>query len=473
MSRPPEKTTRNKDSHARPMKRGKPAARPNSRPNAVGNKAPRPQGEDRYPEVGVQARLVAGILLNAALEKRTGLDEELARSPARDLPPADRAFARACAMGALRRLGEIDQILGKRLKTLPALPTMTILRIAVAQMLVLETPAFAAVSTAVKLAERDNKTRPYKNLINAVLRGIDRDGFGVTKPEANLPDWLAARWQATYGDEAFKGLAEATRFEPATDITVKPSADAFAIAEALDALALPGGTLRTERRGDVAMWPTFDEGDWWVQDAAAAIPARLLDVQAGQTALDLCAAPGGKTLQLASAGAKVVALDRSESRLKRLKQNFERMKLEAEVVAMPGEDWQDERQFDAVLLDAPCSATGTYRRNPEALRAVRPADIAKLADVQHRLIDVAAQKVKVGGKMVYCVCSLEREEGETQMLAFLRRNTGFKTIAADPAKVGAPQEALTKEGWLRVLPGQWDEKGSLDGFFIALLERTA
>lgn len=471
MSRPPEKTVRNKDGHVRPMKRGKPANRTNNRPSSSGNKAPRPQGEDRFPEVGVQARLVAGLLLNAALEKRTGLDDELAKSPAKDLSPADRAFARACAMGALRRLGEIDQILGKRLKTMPGLPTLTILRIAVAQMLVLETPAFAAVSTAVKLAERDNKTRPYKNLINAVLRGIDRDGFGVTKPEANLPEWLAARWQATYGDAAFKGLAEATRFEPATDISVKAKADASAIAEALDATVLPGGTLRTERRGDVAQWPGFDDGDWWVQDTAAAIPARLLNVKAGETALDLCAAPGGKTLQLADAGAEVVALDRSESRLKRLRQNFLRMKLEAEVVAIPAEDWEDDRQFDAVLLDAPCSATGTYRRNPEALRAVRPADIAKLADVQHRLLDGAAAKVKPGGRLVYCVCSLEREEGETQMLAFLRRNRAFKTVSVNTDAVGAPSEALTKEGWLRVMPGQWADRGSLDGFFIACLQR--
>lgn len=469
MSRPPARG----GDQGRPQNRGSNRGSAQRRHATSHKPSNRPQGEDRYPEVGVQARLVAGILLNAALEKRTGLDEEMAKSPARDLSPADRAFARACAMGALRRLGEIDQILGKRLKALPGLPTMTILRIAVAQMLVLETPSFAAVSTAVKLAERDNKTRPYKNLINAVLRGIDRDGFGVTKPEANLPEWLAARWQANYGDEALKGLAEATRFEPPTDISVKPSADRAALAQALEANILEGGTLRTDRRGDVAQWPHFEDGDWWVQDAAAAIPARLLDVQPGQTALDLCAAPGGKTLQLAASGASVVAVDRSESRLKRLRQNFERTKLHAEVVAIPAEDWEDDRQFDAVLLDAPCSATGTYRRNPEALRAARPADIAKLADVQHRLLDVAAQKVKVGGKLVYCVCSLEREEGETQMIAFLRRNTGFKTVAAEPTSVGAPLEALTKEGWLRILPGQWEEKGSLDGFFIALLERTA
>lgn len=471
MSRPPEKTVINKDGHARPAKRGKPANRPNNRPHSGGSKGPRPKGEDRFPEVGVQARMVAGVLLNAALEKRSGLDEELARSPAKDLSPADRAFARATAMGALRRLGEIDQILGRRMKTMPGLPTLTILRIALAQMLVLETPAFAAVSTAVKLAERDNKTRPYKNLINAVLRGIDRDGYGVTSPVANLPDWLAARWQANFGDEALKGLAEATRFEPPTDISIKPDIDPATVGEPLEATRLPGGTLRTERRGDVAQWPGFDNGDWWVQDAAAAIPARILNAKAGETILDLCAAPGGKTLQIASAGASVVALDRSESRLKRLRQNFARTKLEAEVIAIPAEDWEDSRQFDAVLLDAPCTATGTFRRNPEALRAVRPTDIAKLADVQHRLLDVAANKVKPGGRMVYCVCSLEREEGETQILAFLRRNSAFKTAPINPEDVGAPQEALTKEGWLRILPGQWADKGSLDGFFIAHLQR--
>ncbi|OYX20462.1 MAG: rRNA methyltransferase [Brevundimonas diminuta] len=423
--------------------------------------------------MGVEARLVAGILLNAALEKRTGLDEALSQSPARDLPPQDRAFARAVAMAALRRLGEIDQILERRLQKAPPLAVMTILRVALAQTLVLETPAFAAVSTAVKLAERDAKTRPYKNLVNAVLRGVGRDGPGLTTAESNLPDWLAARWKATYGEAALIGLALATREEPATDLTAKPGVDPAELAASVEGEALPGGTVRTGKRGDVAAWPGFEAGDWWVQDAAAAVPARLLAVKAGETALDLCAAPGGKTLQLAAAGAEVVALDRSETRLKRLRQNFERMKLKAEVVAVPAEDWEDDRTFDAVLLDAPCTATGTYRRNPEVLRATRPADVAKLADVQHRLLDAAAEKVKPGGRLVYCVCSLEREEGETQVIAFLRRNPAFRTVAAVPAEVGAPDEALTPEGWLRILPSQWAERGGLDGFFAAKLERIA
>lgn len=429
--------------------------------------------DDPHADIGVEARLVAGLLLNAALEKRTGLDEALAQSPAKDLDGPDRAFARAVAMAALRRLGEIDQILDRRLQKAPPAPVRTILRVALAQTLVLGTPAFAAVSTAVKLAERDAKTRPYKNLVNAVLRGVDRDGPGLTTAESNLPDWLAARWKATYGETNLIGLALATRDEPATDLSAKPGVDLAVLAQDVEGEVLPGGTVRTGKRGDVASWPGFEAGDWWVQDAAAAVPARLLAAKPGETVLDMCAAPGGKTLQLAAAGADVVALDRSAARLKRLRQNFDRTGLPVEVVAVPAEDWEDTRTFDAVLLDAPCTATGTYRRNPEVLRATRPAEVAKLADVQHRLLDVAADKVKPGGRLVYCVCSLEREEGETQVIAFLRRNPAFRTVAAVPTEIGAPIEALTPEGWLRILPAQWAERGSLDGFFAAKLERIA
>ena len=423
--------------------------------------------------MGVEARIAAGVLLNAALEKRNGLDEALTYAEVKTLAPADRAFARAVAMAALRRLGEIDQVLDRRLSKAPPLGVRTILRVALAQTMVLGTPDFAAVSTAVKLAERDPKTRPYKTLVNAVLRGIGRDGPGKTTPEANLPDWLAARWKANYGESALAGLALAAREEPPTDLSLKPGTDAAALADAVEGSVLPGGSVRTAKRGDLAAWPGFETGDWWVQDAAAAVPVRLLALKAGETALDLCAAPGGKTLQIAAAGASVVALDRSEARLKRLKANLERTGLTAEVVAMPAEDWQDDRTFDAVLLDAPCTATGTFRRNPEVLRATKPADVAKLADVQHRLLDVAAAKVKPGGRLVYCTCSLEREEGETQIIAFLRRNPAFRLTPADPQAVGAPSEALAKEGWLRVLPSMWTDQGGLDGFFVAMMERAA
>ena len=444
----------------------------------AGTRPPKPRVQvadprDDGPDIGVEARLAAGVLLNAALEGRGGLDTALSFREVADLPGPDRAFARAVAMAALRRLGEIDQILDRKLQKAPPLAVRTILRIALAQTLVLETPAFAAVSTAVKLAERETKTRPYKNLVNAVLRGIEREGPGLTTAESNLPEWLAARWRATYGEATLLGLALAAREEPATDLSLKPDVDAAAVAEALDGEVMAGDTVRTGRRGDLAGWPGFDDGVWWVQDAAAAVPVRLLAPNSGESIVDFCAAPGGKTLQIAASGASVVALDRSDKRLDRLRANLGRTGLSAEVVAVPAEDWDDPRAFDAVLLDAPCTATGTFRRNPEVLRATKPADVAKLADVQHRLLDAAAERVKPGGRLVYCVCSLEREEGETQIIAFLRRNPAFRTAPAVPAEVGAPDEALTPEGWLRILPSMWAEKGGLDGFFIARLDRIA
>ena len=420
---------------------------------------------------GLNARLAANDLLRAAFARRGGLDEALNDPRFRKLPAQDRAFARALAMAVLRNHGRIEAALDARLQKPPPEPVRELLRLGVAQLFALDVPDFAAVATTVKLAERDNATRPYKGLLNGVLRGLARDGAPDVPPEANTPDWLLQRWRAAYGEDRATALAATIPDEPATDLSLRDPAGAERWAEELEAVILPGGSLRTRRRGDLAEWPGFAEGAWWVQDAAAAIPARLLAAKPGETVADLCAAPGGKTLQLAATGADVVAVDRSEPRLKRLRENLVRMDLKAEVLVADAERWEDGRQFDAVLLDAPCSSTGTFRRNPEVLWATRPPDIAKLADVQHRLLDAAAERVKPGGWLVYCVCSLEREEGETQVLAFLRRHPEFRTVAAIPAQVGAPEEALTPEGWLRVLPSQWAEHGGLDGFFVARLAR--
>lgn len=466
---------------ARPPRRSRPEGKSSAAPRVSpgGGSARKPRRDDApvfAAEPGIEARRAAGILLNEALKGRAGLDQALTFRELKALAPNDRAFARAVAMAALRRLGEIDQILAARLDKTPPESVMTLLRISLAQTLVLGTPAFASVSSAVKLAERDSTTRPYKGLINAVLRGIDRDGPGPTSAVANIPDWIAARWRATWGEAALESIAIATREEPPTDLSVKPGVDTAALADALDGQVIhagpDGATVRTRRRGDLSQWPSYDAGDWWVQDLAAALPARLLAAKARDVLVDLCAAPGGKTLQLAATGAEVVALDRSESRLKRLRANLERTGVSVEIVTLPAEDWDDPRQFDAVLLDAPCSATGTLRRNPEVLRMTRPADIAKLADVQHRLLDVAAARVKPGGRLVYCTCSLEREEGETQIIAFLRRHPEFTTHRADAAAIGAPPEAVTPEGWLRVLPSMMADQGGLDGFFIARLDRS-
>lgn len=418
---------------------------------------------------GLAARAAALQLLEKATERRGALDEALNLPAFAKLSARDRAFARALVMATLRNHGRIERALDKRLKQKPSAAVLRLMRIGAAQLFALDVPDFAAVSTTVKLAERDNATRPFKGLINAVLRGIVREGAPPSDPSANAPDWLYRRWAATWGDVGARGIAGMIPDEPATDLTLRDRGTAETWAERLEADVLPGGGLRTRRKGDLAEWPGYDDGAWWVQDAAAAAPVRLLSPRPGETVVDLCAAPGGKTLQLAAAGATVTALDRSASRLKRLRQNLERTALSAEMVVADAETWPDERRFDAVLLDAPCTATGTFRRNPDVLWASKPADVAKLADVQHRLLDSAAERVKPGGRLVYCVCSLEREEGETQILAFLRRNPAFATEPTEAAAVGVPEASVTPEGWLRLLPQH--RPGGQDGFFAALLKR--
>jgi 16S rRNA (cytosine967-C5)-methyltransferase len=429
----------------------------------------RDQSETANADGGLVARTAALNLLRAALERRSGLDEALNDPRFTRLSVQDRAFARAAAMAALRNLGRIDRMLDARLRKPPPPEVIDLLRLGAAQLLALDTPDFAAVATTVTLAERAEQTRPFKGLINAVLRGLARERPEVPA-EANLPDWLYQRWRGFYGDAAASAIAAVAPDEPPTDLTPHGDVDDALVAE-LGAERLPGGSLRTRRHGDLAAWPGFADGRWWVQDAAAAIPARLLHVKSGETACDLCAAPGGKTLQLAAAGAAVVAVDRSPARLKRLAENLARTKLTAETVAADAEAWEDPRSFDAVLLDAPCSATGTFRRNPETLWSTRPSDIAKLADVQHRLLDAAAARVKPGGRLVYCVCSLEREEGESQAIAFLRRHPEFELSPLEPGEGGAPEAALTDDGWLRILPCHWPERGGLDGFFAVRFVR--
>ena len=426
-----------------------------------------PDGGEERSDPGLPARIAAIDLMRAATARRGGLDEALNLPAFRKLKPQERAFARALAMAVLRNHGRIERALGARLEKRPNPDVMDLLRIGAAQLLAMDTPDFAAVATTVKLAERDGGTRPFKGLINAVLRGMIRDGLKPTPAAANAPDWLFQRWKAAYGEARAVAIAATIPVEPPTDLTPKDPARAEALAAALEAEALPGGSLRVHRKGDVAGWPGFDDGSWWIQDAAAAVPARLLHAKPAEAVLDMCAAPGGKTLQLAAAGATVVAVDRSASRLKRLHENLARTGLSAEVVTADVETWADPRQFDAVLLDAPCTSTGTFRRNPDVLWATGPGDIGKLADVQHRLLDAAAARVKPGGRLVYCVCSLEREEGETQALAFLKRHPEFRTVPAEPGEGGAPEDAVTPEGWLRILPSQWRERGGLDGFFAA------
>jgi len=411
------------------------------------------------------ARKAALEVLTAALTRKAGLESALEGRPLNGLEPQDRGFARALVMATLRNLGPIDRMLDPCLQREPPEPVRMILRLGAAQLFHLDTPAYAAVDSSVALAQDAPATRGFKALVNAVLRRLGREGPKTATPADFAPPWLFARWRAAFGEANAAAIAAQIAFEPATDLTPRDPADAPALAEALEATLLPGGSLRRVGHGRIEEWPGFEEGRWWVQDFAAAIPARLIAAQPGESVLDLCAAPGGKALQLCAAGAKVTAVDRSGQRLGRLADGLARTGLAAEVVAADAETWDDPRQFDAVLLDAPCTATGTFRRNPDVLWTLRPPDVAKVADVQSRLLDAAARRVKPGGRLVYCVCSLEPEEGEAQARAFLKRHADFATLPAKPGEGGAPAASVTKEGWLRLLPHQLE--GGMDGFSVA------
>ena len=413
------------------------------------------------------ARKAALEVLTAALARKAGLEAALDSAALAGLSVQDRAFARALAMATLRHLGPIDRALAPRLQREPPEAVRMILRLGAAQRFYLETPAYAAVDSSVALAQGRRDARPFKGLVNAVLRRLEAP---ADDPEVLAPPWLFARWRAAYSEADALTVAAMIAEEPATDMTPRDPAETPELAAALEAAILPGGSLRRSTRGRVEDWPGFAEGRWWVQDAAAAIPARLLNAKPGDAVLDLCAAPGGKALQLAAAGAAVVALDRSAARLRRLTESLARTGLAAEVVSADAEAWDDPRTFDAVLLDAPCTSSGTFRRNPDVLWTLRPGDIPKLAAVQTRLLDAAARRVKPGGRLVYCVCSLEPEEGEAQARAFLKRHPDFQTLPIAADEGGAPAASVTPDGWLRLLPQQLD--GGVDGFLVARFGRA-
>jgi 16S rRNA (cytosine967-C5)-methyltransferase len=425
---------------------------------------------------GTAARLAAYGALAAVLGRRRPLEEVLAGDPAlARLSPRDRAFAQRLLLTTLRRLGQIDglvdSLLPKGMRA-GARRTRNLLRLGACQLVFLDTPAHAAVGTAVELAESLGLA-PYKGLVNALLRRLAREGKVLAQAQdaarLNTPDWLWRSWAQTYGEETARRIAEAHLAEPPLDLTVNGEAAGWA--ERLGAEALPTGTLRFRPRGPIAALPGYADGPWWVQDAAAALPARLLGDVRGRTVIDLCAAPGGKTAQLAAAGATVVAVDRSPKRVRRLRDNLARLRLAAAVVTADAARWRPEAPADAVLLDAPCSATGTVRRHPDVPRLRVADDIAALARAQDRLLWSALEMVKPGGLLVYAACSLEREEGEARIANLLAGGAPAQRVPVAAAEVGGLAELLTPEGDLRTLPCHLAEKGGLDGFYAARLRR--
>lgn len=429
---------------------------------------------------GLAARRLAAALIDEVLRAGTALDETFERmAGAAGLEPADAGLARAIATVAFRRLGTIRNVIDARLergsprKSGPFEPIMVA---AAAQLLFLDVPDHAAVDLAIRQLHEDARSARYTSLANAVLRRLAREREAILAeldPLADTPDWLRESWTQTYGPDVARAIAAAHAEEPPLDLTVK--SDAAGWAGKLDGIVLPTSSVRLRGREAVTGLPGFTEGEWWVQDAAAALPAQLLNVRPGERVADLCAAPGGKTVQLAQAGGQVVAVDRSGPRLRRLKANLDRLGLSAEIVTADVAAFEAE-PFDAVLLDAPCSATGTIRRHPDVAWTKRPEDVDKLAALQARLLDQAARLTKPSGRLIYCTCSLERAEGEAQIEAFLARNDGFARDPIEPEEIGGRAEALTAEGELRTLPhqlaGETPRLSGWAGFYACRLIRS-
>jgi len=435
-------------------------------------------------EPGLPARLAAQRLIASVLGKARALDEaftdEVTKGALRDAAAADKGFARAIAGTTLRHLGEIDLIFSRLVeKPLPkrAGPTQTILRTAIAEILFLGVAPHAAVDLAVEAAASDTDARHFKSLVNATLRRLTREADtlreGIDAERASLPDWLWKSWTKSYGEEAARAIIRNQWREAPLDITVKVEADRAQWAERLGAMLMPTGSLRLEAGGRIEALPGFEEGAWWIQDLAAAIPARLLGDVKGRDVLDLCAAPGGKTLELASMGANVTALDRSPQRLDRLRRNLVRTGLDAGIVVEDAARWQPGRTWDFILLDAPCTATGTARRHPDVLHLKTHADRDRLSALQTRILDHAARLLSVGGTLVYCTCSLERQEGPDQIERFLYRHANFARRPVEAAEVGGLAELVTPEGDLRTLPCHLGDEGGMDGFYASRLIRRA
>jgi 16S rRNA (cytosine967-C5)-methyltransferase len=417
-------------------------------------------------------REAAVELLMAVLDEGATLDEAMARGDAYGaLAGRDRAFASAIARATLRHLGRVDRAIAQHLaKPLPdtAFRGRAILRTGAAQLMFMGVAAHAAVSESVETASASNKSAGFAKLINAVLRRISETPV-EDDAALDLPDWLRTRWRAAYGAQTVSAIAAAHGQEPALDITAK--SDAATWAEKLGGVLLPTGSIRLTDAEAVPTLPGYAEGAWWVQDAAAALPARLLGDIAGLKVLDLCAAPGGKTLQLAAAGATVTALDISANRLERLRRSLERTKLDAKIVVADALKIRGAEPFDAVLLDAPCSATGTLRRHPEAAWLRHPGLIEGFTKTQAALLTAAHAFVKPGGRLVYAICSLEPEEGPSIIEAALE--TGL--WRRDPLRaeeVGGQGDLLSADGDLRTLPCHLAAQGGLDGFYAARLIRN-
>ncbi|MCL4767122.1 MAG: methyltransferase domain-containing protein [Hyphomicrobiaceae bacterium] len=434
---------------------------------------------------GLPARELAVELVAGVIDKGRTLDEAIAgsasRSDYRELPASDRGLARLIAATVLRRHGQLSEIVGAFIER--PLPRQRgrltpILLAGAAQLVFLGVAPHAVINLAVEQVRRDPRARRFDRLTNAVLRRVSERGAGIAASQdaakLNIPAWLWSRWASAYGEEAARRIAEASLGEAPLDVSVRSDAEGWR--ERLGGTLLPTGSIRLSPGGRVETLPGFEKGAWWVQDAAAALPARLFGAVDGLRVADLCAAPGGKTAELAAGGARVTAVDIDARRIERLKANLARLRLEAEVVEADAARWGAEASFDCVLIDAPCLSTGTIRRHPDILHLKRESDIGRLGALQERLLDNAARLVRPGGLLVYCTCSLEPEEGQHQIERLLGATAnGYERVAIRPGESGIGPEWITPAGDLRTFPFHLalenEELSGMDGFFAARLRR--
>lgn len=429
---------------------------------------------------GLAARRAAQALLIDVLDKKQALDARLdaPNTPFAELHPTDRALARAIVSTALRRLGQIDDALDQLIER--PLPSKSgslrrILQVAAVQILFMEVADHAAVSTAMAIVDADRHARHFKPLANGVLRNLARRRedilAGQDAGRLNTPDWLWRSWTAAYGEAGAAAIAEAHLAEPALDLSVKR--DPADWAGQLGGAVLPTSSVRLGAHARVETLPGFAEGTWWVQDAAAALPAQLLGDVAGRSVLDLCAAPGGKTAQLAAAGAKVTAVDIAPSRIRRMQRNLDRLGLKAECVTTDVLAFGPGPVFDAILLDPPCTATGTIRRHPDIARLKQEEDVTTLAALQKRMLEHAVTLLRPGGTLVFATCSLQPEEGSAIADA-VPSGLPLEPMPITSAEFPAFRPEWIADGWLRTLPSHSAADGlvGLDGFFAARFRRT-
>ena len=414
-------------------------------------------------------RLEAVRILNAVMIEQKQLSELTQSTEFQALQPQERARAQRLATHTLRHVGRADRALRPHLAKLPAVEVLNVMRLGVVEIVGLGAPAHAVVNDLVSICSANGKTRAFKGLINAVLRKAVADVSGKwdKSPVQMLPKWLRNPLKEAYGNGTVMALETAHMRGAPVDLTVTSEPTVWA--KKLNGIVLPNGSVRLNETGQISSLEGFRDGNWWVQDASASWPAMWLGLQNGETVLDVCAAPGGKTMQMAAMGAKVTSLDISPQRMKRVTENLNRTKLKAETIIANIMDWEDPRGFDAVLLDAPCSATGTIRRHPDLPFAKDGAGISELIGLQTDMLSAAAKRVKLGGRLVFCTCSLIPDEGEVQAENFLKDNNNFVADATTP--LGIDEKWRTEEGGFRLRPDFWPDLGGMDGFYIIRLNR--